>query len=68
MSDLRIGKLIALDEDDVHEDYIDIDQNYGLTTDEIKSFKTNTSYRQVHLQPQLKECLAGLTMTFSPQF
>lgn len=61
LSGLRIGEIIAIDTDDICGLSIDIGKNYGLNTRTIKSTKTDTSFRTLHLQPELKDCADKLT-------
>lgn len=61
LSGLRISELIALDKKHVHDDYIEIAQGYEINFHIVKeSTKTGSSFRLVHLQPQLRDCLDRL--------
>ena len=61
LSGLRIGEMVALDTSDVTGTSIDIGKNYGINTGKIHSTKTESSYRVLHLQPELKDCADRLT-------
>lgn len=56
LSGLRIGEAIALDVDDVNE-YIDVNKTFSLVTLQVGSTKTETSAREVFIQPELRELL-----------
>ena len=59
LSGLRIGELIALDDSDV-TDVIRITKTFSPTTKMITSPKTLSSYRDVHIQPELADCIRRL--------
>ena len=61
LSGLRIGEAIAINTADIYDDYIDIDKSYGVNTHTVKSTKTESSYRILHLQPELKDCVDRLS-------
>ena len=58
LSGLRIGEAIALDVDDVKE-YIDVNKTFSLVTLQVGSTKTETSAREVYIQPELRELLTN---------
>ena len=60
LSSLRIGELIALDDKDVDKvegGYIRISKTYSLPLKIITSPKTESSAREVFIQPELAECI-----------
>lgn len=61
LSGLRIGELVALDTADVAGLSVDIGKSYGINTHKIHSTKTDSSFRILHLQPELKDCADRLT-------
>ena len=61
LSGLRIGEVIALNTSDIVGLSVDIGKNYGLNTHKIHSTKTESSFRVLHLQPELKDCADRLT-------
>ena len=61
LSGLRIGEIIAIDTADLDGLSVDIGKNYGLNTHKIHSTKTDSSFRVLHLQPELKDCADRLT-------
>ena len=61
LSGLRIGEVIALNTSDISETEIEIDKNYGIRINKVKSTKTECSYRTLHMQPELKDCVNRLT-------
>ena len=61
LSGLRIGELIALTDKDVSERYIHIDKTYDLRTDTTSDTpKTDTSNRDVYIQPELARCISKM--------
>lgn len=57
LSGLRIGEAIALDDSDVGEDVIHVVKTYSLTVRAISTTKTETSTRDVDIQPELADCI-----------
>lgn len=57
LSGLRIGEAIALTMDDVGEKYITVNKTYSLITGEIGDTKTDTSSREVYIQPELRKVI-----------
>ena len=60
LSGLRIGELIALDDKDVDKTeggYIRITKTYSLPLKMVTSPKTESSAREVYIQPELAECI-----------
>lgn len=56
LSGLRIGELIALDDADV-TDVIRITKTFSVTVQELSPGKTFASRREVHIQPELADCV-----------
>jgi len=57
LSGLRIGEAIALTWDDIDNKYIHVTKTYENITSTIDTPKTRSSYRDVFIQPELKECI-----------
>lgn len=61
LSGLRIGELVALDDADVTDKYIHINKTYSyLSGKPSDTPKTDTSNRDVYIQSELAECIAGI--------
>ena len=59
LSGLRIGELIALDDSDV-TDVIHVTKTFSPTVQEITPGKTLAAVRDVHIQPELANCVKRL--------
>lgn len=59
LSGLRIGEAIALEDSDV-TDVIRVNKTYSITAKELTPGKTLTSARDVHVQPELADCIDRL--------
>ena len=59
LSGLRIGELIALEDKDV-TDVIHVSKSYSVTAKEITPGKTFCSRRDIHVQPELADCIRRL--------
>lgn len=57
LSGLRIGEAIALRMEDVGERYITVNKTYSLITHEVGDTKTDTSAREVYIQPELRDAI-----------
>lgn len=53
----RIGEAIALNNEDISDGYIHITKTYDLHHDILTSPKTNTSIRDIYIQPELNKLL-----------
>ncbi|MDO4805452.1 MAG: site-specific integrase [Lachnospiraceae bacterium] len=61
LSGLRIGELIALDDSDVGDRYIHVSKTYDLRTGTLSETpKTDSSNRDVYIQPELAECISQM--------
>ena len=60
LSGLRIGELIALEDEDVGEREITIRQTYDSNNGVINTPKTSAGWRHVHIQPELAQCIRRL--------
>lgn len=60
LSGLRIGELIALEDADVTESDIIVKATYDFHNDVLNTPKTESSWRYVHIQPELKDCIRRL--------
>ena len=59
LSGLRIGELIALTDADV-TDVISVTKTFSPTTKELTAGKTIAAVRDVHIQPELADCIRRL--------
>lgn len=59
LSGLRIGELIALEDSDV-TDVIRVTKTFSATVRELSPGKTFASRREVHIQPELADCINRL--------
>lgn len=59
LSGLRIGELIALDDSDV-TDVIRVTKTFSITVQELSPGKTFASRREIHVQPELADCIKRL--------
>lgn len=66
LSGLRIGEAIALEIDDINK-YIDVNKTFSLVIYKVGSTKTDTSARQVFVQPELR-ALLDQYMIFRAEF
>lgn len=57
LTGMRIGEIIALDNGDIWGSEIHITKTYGHLTKQVGSPKTATSNREIHIQPELAECI-----------
>ena len=57
LSGLRIGELIALEDKDVTDTDIIVRQTYDMNNNVVNTPKTEASWRYVHIQPELKDCI-----------
>lgn len=57
LSGLRIGEALALELADAGEKYIKVNKTYSLITRKVGSTKTETSEREVYIQPELRDAL-----------
>lgn len=60
LTGMRIGEAIALDRSDVWGDEIHITKTFSTHTRTITPPKSFTSNREIHIQPELKECLKAI--------
>ena len=60
LSGLRIGELIALDDEDVTVDTIAVKKTYDYHNAVMNKPKTPSSYREVHIQPELKKSIKDI--------
>lgn len=60
LSGLRIGELIALDNDDITADAIHVSKTYDHRNHVLTPPKTPDSNRSVHIQPELADCIARI--------
>ena len=58
LSGLRIGELIALNDEDVTDTEIIVNKTYDAVNDTTSTPKTFASIRSVHIQPELADCIA----------
>ena len=68
LSGLRIGEAIALQLEDVGEKYITVNKTYSLITKEIGDTKTETSAREVFIQPELRAAIDDYLVFRSENF
>jgi len=57
LTGMRIGEAIALDNSDIWGDEIYISKTFNPHTRAITSPKSITSNREIHIQPELRECI-----------
>ena len=60
LSGLRVGEAIALLDSDVDADVIHVTKTYSLNIREISTTKTETSTRDVDIQPELADCISRI--------
>lgn len=60
LSGLRIGELIALLNSDIGKEYIHVTKTYEVTVGIVNTPKTDDSYRDVYLRPELKNCVKDI--------
>ena len=60
LSGLRIGELLALNDEDVTDTDIIVKATYDFHNDVLNTPKTESSWRYVHIQPELKDCIRRL--------
>ena len=68
LSGLRIGEAIALRMEDVGEKYITVDKTYSLITHEVGDTKTESSAREVYIQPELRAAIDDYLIYRSENF
>lgn len=57
LSGCRIGEVIALNKDDITDEYIDINKNYDYNHDIITPPKNRYSIRKIYIQPELRNLI-----------
>lgn len=58
LSGLRIGEAMVLNNDDIDDTYIHVTKTYQFIDDIVEEgTKTDTSYRDVYVQPELRKCI-----------
>ena len=62
LSGLRIGELIALNDEDVTETDIIVNKTYDSRNGVINTPKTTAGCRQVHIQPELQKCIKKIRL------
>ena len=60
LSGLRIGELIGLNDEDVTEDTIMVKRTWDYRNNVMNEPKTETSYRAVHIQPELRKAVRDI--------
>ena len=60
LTGMRIGEVIALDLDDIGEEYIHVSKNYDMNNDIITTPKTSDSVREVFIQAELRVLIDGI--------
>ena len=60
LTGMRISEAIALNDSDVWGSVIRIDKTYDQTNDVITSPKSIKSRRDIHVQPELEECIENI--------
>lgn len=60
LTGMRIGEAIALNDTDVWGSIIRINKTYDKANGIVTPAKTITSQREIHIQPELKECIARI--------
>ena len=65
LSGLRIGEVVALNDEDVdlHENVIRVNKTYDIATKKSTTPKTLESNREVHIQPELARCIHSIRKT-----
>lgn len=57
LTGLRIGEFVALEAADVTDDTITVNKTYSLHTHKVGSPKSASSVREIHIQPELQDCI-----------
>lgn len=57
LSGLRIGELVALNKTDVWGNILRINKTYDANNKVVTSAKTYSSKREIHIQPELRDCI-----------
>ena len=60
LSGLRVGELSALEDKDVDDEWIHVTKTWNPVSEELTSGKTLAAARDVHIQPELKDCIRRL--------
>lgn len=60
LTGMRIGEVIALNKTDVWGNIIRINKTYDANNKVITSAKTYSSRREIHVQPELKDCIVRI--------
>lgn len=60
LTGLRVGEAIALENSDIWGDEIHITKTFSDHARVISTPKTIDSYREIHIQPELKECIKDI--------
>lgn len=63
LSGLRIGELIALDDEDVTQDDIIVRKTYDSNNHVVNTPKTSAGWRYVHIQPELRDSIRRIRKT-----
>ena len=57
LSGLRIGEAVALNNEDVDDEYIHVTKSYSESFSRMGDTKTKCSVRDVYIQPELADCI-----------
>lgn len=60
LTGMRVGEAIALNDTDVWGDIIRINKTYDKANNIVTSTKTLKSSREIHIQPELKDCITRI--------
>ena len=60
LTGMRIGEVIALSKENIHDGKIFVAENYIITMDEIDEPKTESSIREIHIQKELQPIIDQL--------
>ena len=67
LSGLRIGEAIALNNDDVTAEYISVTKSFNEGLSSMGETKTDSSNREVYIQPELAECIRKIRICMKKQ-
>lgn len=60
LTGMRIGEVMALSRDNIHDGKIYVTENYVITMNKIDEPKTETSVREIHIQKELQPIVDSL--------
>ena len=67
LSGLRIGEAVALNNEDVDDEYIHVTKSYSESFSRMGDTKTKCSVRDVYIQPELADCIKRIRLCMKKQ-